>query len=215
MADDPTGRETHARPAMVYGLIAICILIEGILFLGDLDVFGLPRFRALVYEYGGFWQGLLGNWQPNFFLQPYAMFFTYGFLHAGLFHLVVNMITLASLGSAVTERVGNAKFALIYAGSILGGGAGFAVLSESFRPMVGASGALFGLAGALLAWNYVDRFNLRQGLWPVARTVMLLIALNVLLYFAMGGLVAWETHLGGFVAGWLTATLVDPRPRQA
>ena len=78
--------------------------------------------------------------------------------------------------------------------------------------MVGASGGLFGLAGAILAWEYVDRFVLREALWPVARAVLLLVALNVLLYYAMDRLLAWEAHLGGFIAGWIMALLIDPRP---
>ena len=95
----------------------------------------------------------------------------------------------------------------------MGGAAGYALLSDSFSPMVGASGALFGLAGAILAWDYVDRFALQDRLWPVARAVALLIALNVALYFAMGGMLAWEAHLGGFVAGWIAALLIDPVAR--
>ncbi len=111
------------------------------------------------------------------------------------------------------DRVGVWKFMLIYAVALLGGAAGFAALSDTFRPMVGASGALFGLAGAILAWEYVDRFNLSERLWPVVRAVALLIALNVVLYFAMNRLLAWEAHLGGFVAGWIAAMLADPRSR--
>ena len=141
------------------------------------------------------------------------MFLTYGFLHAGFWHLALNMVTLWSLARIVIERVGNLKFLSVYALSILGGGAGYALLAETYRPMVGASGALFGLAGAILAWDYVDRFILKEGLWPVARAALLLIALNVALYFAMGGRLAWEAHLGGFVAGWLAALLLDPRGR--
>lgn len=194
-------------------LIGLCTLAEGVLQLGDAGLFGIPRFRALVYEFGGFWPGLLANWRPNFPLQPATMFATYAFLHAGLWHLGLNMITLWSLARPVVARVGQAKFLIIYGISILGGAIGYALLTETYRPMVGASGALFGLAGALLAWDYVDRFLVDAGLWPVARAALLLIALNSALYFAMGGILAWETHLGGFVAGWLAALLVDPRGR--
>ena len=90
---------------------------------------------------------------------------------------------------------------------------GFAALSDSFRPMVGASGALFGLAGAILAWEYVDRYTLHERLWPVARAVLLLVVLNIALFYAMDRLLAWETHLGGFIAGWFAALLIDPRGR--
>ena len=193
-------------------LVVVCSVIELALQLGDRGIFGLPRFRALVYEFGGFWPGLLGDWRPNYPLQPWTMFLTYGFLHAGLVHLVVNMITLVSLARPALHRIGTARFAILYGSGLLGGAAGFAILSDSYRPMVGASGALFGLAGALLAWEFSDRAALRERLWPVFRAVLFLIALNAVLYFAMEQLLAWQAHLGGFVAGWIIALLTD-RPK--
>ena len=69
-------------------------------------------------------------------------------------------------------------------------------------------------SGAIIAWEYVDRFTFKEQMWPVLRAVLYLIALNIILYFAMGRLLAWEAHLGGFVAGWVTALLVDPRGRE-
>lgn len=218
-AEDEERRPALWRPsvsrgyASVHALICVCVAIELILQLGDWRLLSTPRFRAVVYENFGFWAGLLDDWRPNFPAQPWTMFLTYGFLHAGILHLIVNMVTLYSLGGPVVGRVGNMKFLILYAASLLGGAAGFAALSDSFRPMVGASGALFGLAGAILAWDYVDRFNLRERLWPVARAILLLIALNVVLYFAMDRLLAWQTHLGGFLAGWFMATVLDPRGR--
>ena len=75
-------------------LITFCALIEAILILGDWGVFDAPRLRQSAYEYAGFWPGLLTTWQPNYQAQPYAMFFTYAFLHGGIVHMLVNMITL-------------------------------------------------------------------------------------------------------------------------
>ncbi len=212
-SQDPSSRPERGGLWLIIAIIAICAAIEFVLQLGDYGILGTPRFRAMVYENGGFWAGLLGDWIANYPLQPWLMFLTYGFLHSGLIHLVVNMITLFSLGRAVTRRVGSIQFTLLYVASLFGGATGFALLSDSYRPMVGASGALFGLAGAILAWEYVDRFTLREQLWPVARAVLFLAALNVVLYFAMDRLLAWEAHLGGFVAGWVTAMLIDPRGR--
>ncbi|SIO59787.1 Rhomboid family protein [Rhodovulum sp. ES.010] len=197
---------------LLYGLILVCGAIELTLSLADAGAVLPPRLRTVAYDYGGFWPGLLDDWKPNYSAQPYAMFFTYGFLHGGLAHLGVNMVTLWSLGRAVLDRVGAGGFALLYGGSILGGAAGFALLAPDLRPMVGASGALFGLAGGILAWLYVDRYTYREGLWPVIRAVLLLAALNVVLWWAMDGQLAWQTHLGGFVAGWVLALLIDPRP---
>ncbi len=209
-----TGDADDRGLGVVIGLILLSALIELLLQLGDAGLLGVPRFRNLVYEYGGFWPGLLDDWRPNYPFQRWSMFLTYGFLHAGLMHLVLNMITLFVLGRVVTDRISGVKFSLLYGASILGGGIGFALLSEGFRPMVGASGALFGLAGAILAWDYVDRFTLKERLWPVARAVLLLAVLNVALYYAMDRLLAWEAHLGGFVAGWIMALLIDPRSRE-
>ncbi|MDA8586155.1 rhomboid family intramembrane serine protease [Rhodobacteraceae bacterium] len=213
MMASPRGRGTISSGQLaIIVLVAICVIIEVLLQLGDAGLIGPPRFRNLVYEYGGFWTGLLKNWGPNYPAQPWLMFVTYGFLHAGLLHLGLNMLTLVSLALPVADRVGGRSLVLIYCASILGGGLGFALLSDSFRPMVGASGALFGLAGALLAWEYVDRFTLQKRLWPVARAILLLALLNVALYYVMDGL-AWEAHLGGFIMGWIMALLVDPRGR--
>lgn len=202
------------RPAArgLIGLILLCTLIEATLLLADLGVLGLPRLRQLAYDYAGFWPGLLGNWRPNYALQPWTMFLTYGFLHGGPVHLVVNMITLWSLGRAVIDRVGGRGFWLLYGAALLGGGAGFGLLASDLRPMVGASGALFGLVGGILAWTYVDRYSLEEAMWPVIRAVLLLVALNVVFWWAMDGQLAWETHLGGFIAGWIMALLIDPRP---
>lgn len=197
--------------AILLTIIGLCVVIEGALQLGDFGFLGIPRFRSFVYENAGFWSGLLDNWRANYALQPWLMFLTYGFLHAGLLHLALNMVTLYSLGTPVIERVKGTGFVLVYLASLLGGAAGFALLSDNLRPMVGASGALFGLAGALLAWDYVDRYTLQERLWPVARAVLLLAVLNVALYFAMDRLLAWEAHLGGFIAGWIMALLIDPR----
>lgn len=210
---DRDGPERAGSYGVIIGIIAICTLIELALVAGDLGLVDVPRFRSVVYENFGFWPGLLEDWRPNYAGQPALMFVTYGFLHSGLVHLGVNMITLVSLGRVLLDRIGTIAFLLLYGVSILGGAAGFALLSDSFRPMVGASGALFGLAGAILAWEYVDRFTFRARLWPVARAALLLMALNVVLYFAMDRLLAWEAHLGGFVAGWIAALLIDPRGR--
>lgn len=204
--------ESRTGLFILIGIIAVCCFVEGVLQLADWLGFGSSRLRSMVYENGGFWVGLLQHWEPNYPSQPYLMFLTYGFLHGGFFHMVINMITLWSLGLAVLDRVGAKGFILLYGATLLGGAAGFALLASTLAPMVGASGALFGLAGGLLAWGYVDRFTLQKALWPVARAAGLLLTLNVIMWWALDGQLAWETHLGGFMTGWVAALLIDPRP---
>jgi rhomboid protease GluP len=201
------------RCQIVITLIGLCVAIEVSLQLADLGLIGTQRLRQTAYEFGGFWPGLLDNWRPNFTGQPWTMFVTYSFLHGGLTHLIFNMVTLWSLSPAVLKRVGGRGFLMLYGAAVIGGAIGYALLNSGAQPMVGASGALFGLAGGLLAWTYTDRFTAQQGLWPIAQAVVLLIALNLALWWAMDGQLAWETHLGGFVTGWLFAMIIDPRPQ--
>ncbi len=201
-------------PAVAVVLV-IAIGVELALYLADQGLLGTRGLRREVYQFAGFWPGLLGDWEPNYPLQPWAMFLTYAFLHGGVLHLVVNMVTLWSLGHAAVARVGRLGFAVLYAASIIGGALGYAALWNDPVPMVGASGALFGLAGAWLAWEYVDRFTDRAGLWPVLRVVLMLIALNAVMWWSLNGQLAWQTHLGGFITGWIVAMLIDPRPRAA
>lgn len=198
---------------IVWSIVALCVAVEFLLTLADYGLFATSRFRSQAYENAGFWIGLLEGWRANYSAQPYIMFVSYAFLHGGIIHLAVNMFTLLSLGSLVVGRIGQTRFTFLYFVSMLGGAVGFALLSDSFRPMVGASGALFGLAGAIAAWEYIDRFTAKMRLWPVLQLVSILIALNVVMWWAMDGQLAWQTHLGGFVAGWIFAFLIDPRSR--
>ena len=200
----PMGRTTR-QWVLLGGLIALCSLIELALSASDWGLIQTPRFRQTAYEFGGFWPGLLSDWRPNYPLQPATMFFSYGFFHGGPGHLIVNMFTLFSLGSAVMDRAGGKGFALIYGASILGGAVAYAVLAQTPQPMVGASGALFGLAGALVGWNLIDSFDLKESLWPFARIAAFLVAINVVMWWALNGQLAWQTHLGGFVSGFLVA----------
>ena len=213
---DPSKGFRPSLPDPAVGtVLAIAVIIELALIFADLGLAGRSVSRGFAYQYGGFWPGLLGDWDANYALQPWSMFLTYAFLHGGWLHLVVNMITLWSLGHAAIARVGRRGFVIVYLLSIIGGALGYAALWTAPVPMVGASGALFGLAGAWLAWEYVDRFTARSGLWPILRVVLMLVALNVVMWWSLNGQLAWQTHLGGFITGWISAMLIDPRPRAA
>jgi rhomboid protease GluP len=193
-------------------IIVLCIVPELALQGADWGVWGSARWRPLSYQNGAFWAGLLQGWQPNYAAQPYTMFVTYAFLHAGAAHLVVNMITLFSLGGEIARRAGQSHMLLIYGASILGGAIGFGLLGTVVQPMVGASGALFGLAGAWVTWDVWAALRASPSLktlafallWPVT----FLVGLNLVMLWATGGKLAWETHLGGCLAGSLTAAML-------
>lgn len=194
-------RSLAGPPVTVWALVLLCVIPELGLQGADLGLWGTPQWRGLAYAWGGFWPGLLHDWQPNYPLQPLMMFVTYGFLHTGLSHLIVNMITLAALGRLAADRLGQGGFLALYGLSLLGGGVGFGLLTNTTIPMVGASGALFGLAGAWLVWELLERRRAALGLWPLGQAPIWFVVLNIILWWVTAGQLAWQTHLGGLLAG--------------
>lgn len=203
---------------------AVLVLLAGTLtvpeFLltgADHGLWGFPDWRGTAYRYGAFWSGLLEDWRPLFPLQAWLMFLTHGFLHAGAVHLSMNLVTLASLGLPILCALGPTRFLLLYAVAQATGGLSFALLGPTAVPMVGASGALFGLAGAWVASIASEVWDDTAAPVAVARAVMLpslgLGLLNLGMYGILDGHLAWQTHLGGYVAGLLAAPLLTPRQR--
>ena len=82
-------------PGPVIGVILVFTCgLEVLMVTSDLGFTGSGRWRALVLQYGGFWPGLMRNWEPNFDAQPWMMFLSYSVLHAGIMHLLGNMLML-------------------------------------------------------------------------------------------------------------------------
>lgn len=202
------GRSFDSPPGLVlWGLIVPQVLIEVVLQAADLGILGTPLWRGITYQNGAFWAGLLHNWHPSYAGQPVTMFVTYAVLHNGIGHLAGNMLCLLLLGGRLIRRLGSGHFLGLFFVSILGGGAGFGLLSYSAHPMIGASGGLFGLAGAWIWLEAADRHRFGLALWPVGGVILGLVVLNALMWLALDGVLAWETHLGGFVAGVAYAAL--------
>jgi len=136
------------------------------------------------------------------------------FLHAGILHLALNMYALYLFGYLIENAFGTARFIAIYfvAGFLA------SVTSFAFGPIgevgVGASGAIFGLLGAWVAYNYRRRAS------PLAAAqlqwALILIALNTVLAVSFRG-IDWRAHVGGLaagiVAGWLAEGWGPPRIR--
>ena len=189
------------KNGVLWGLIGVPVLIEAVLQAADAGLFGTTLWRSTAYQNGAFWAGLLHDWRPNYSGQPVVMFLTYCVLHSGFGHLAGNMVTLWMLGQRLLKKIKTGDLLLLYLISTLGGGAGFGLLSLSPQPMIGASGALFGLAGAVIWLETADRRRLGMSLWPILGVIAGLVLLNVLMWLALDGVLAWETHLGGFVGG--------------
>ena len=134
----------------------------------------------------------------------YYRLLTAAFLHANLFHLLTNMVALASIGPALEEALGRTRFVVLYLLSALGGSVLSLALSRPDQFGVGASGAIFGLFGAY----YVVVRRVGGDAGPVAA----LLALNLVITFVVP-VIDWRAHLGGLATGALLALAYAYAPR--
>ncbi|MEP4988498.1 MAG: rhomboid family intramembrane serine protease, partial [Paracoccaceae bacterium] len=176
------------RPGAVIAVLMVLTCgLELIVAAADIGLIGSARWRPLVLQYGACWPGLMRDWQPNFAAQPWTMFLSYSLLHAGVLHLLGNMAVLLWIGPGLVARIGQLEFLLLWVGSVLGGGIVFVVMASAPTPMVGASGAVFGLMGALVILDYV-----RTGKYGKALFITLGLALlNIAMLIIEDGLLAW------------------------
>jgi len=193
------GRASDGRPVVTLTIIGICALF----YLGQL-VPGSGVTAALQLAPGQVAQ------------EPWRLI-TSAFLHSPslILHILFNMLVLYQIGPGLEQALGRARFAALYLVSALGGSVGYLLLGvdTSFPaalqpPVVGASGAVFGLFGALLV--------LTRSLGRRDQALVATIVIN----FVLGVLipnVAWQGHLGGLVVGALAALVIAraPAPHRA
>ena len=144
--------------------------------------------------------------------------FTSCFVHVGALHLMINLLTLAVMGLLAELLWGRWRLAVIYVISGLAGSCA-AMASQPNVTLAGASGAIWGLLASQVAWLLLFRRKLPPDVsrdW--VRKLGLLLVLNAGVSTLPG--VSWEAHLGGGVAGFLSALLLNavrsgPRWRRA
>jgi membrane associated rhomboid family serine protease len=143
--------------------------------------------------------------------EPWRML-TSAFLHSpdSLLHILLNMYTLWIFGQALEPVLGRIRFLALYLVSAIGGSVGYLLLNPLLVPgqglvgLVGASGAIFGLFGAMLLVQRRRGGDTRQ-LW-------VLIAINGVIGFLIPH-IAWQAHLGGLITGGLCAAVLAYTPR--
>jgi membrane associated rhomboid family serine protease len=129
------------------------------------------------------------------------------FLHAGLIHLALNSYVLWIFGNLIEREIGRlATLGVFLATGIFAGAASYA-FSSGGAVGVGASGAIFGLVGAFVAYNYARRHHVLAQARLRAAVSMLLI--NLVIGFSIP-LIDWRAHVGGLVAGVVAGFAVDP-----
>ena len=183
------------KPTVTYGIIFVCILMFILMYIfgnGSEDNYTLLLFGANldVLTKGG----------------DYYRLVTSMFLHIGIWHLFVNMYSLYVLGKEVENTLGRRKYLIIY---LLSGIAG-SILSLAFNHNIicaGASGAIFGIMGAILYFGYYYRAYLGS---TIINSILPVIILNLIIGFLDTG-IDNAAHIGGLVGGiLLTMTLGIP-----
>jgi membrane associated rhomboid family serine protease len=194
------GAVAAGKPLVTFSIIGLCALLYVLQWLVPDE--GIYRQLAFASVYA----------DPAFgAFEPWRML-TSAFLHSQGFilHIVLNMYTLWIFGQALEPLLGRIRFLAVYLLSAFGGSVGFLLLTPGYVPgqpltgVVGASGAIFGLFGAMLVVQRHRGGETRQ-LW-------VLIAINGAVGF-MVPQIAWQAHLGGLVTGALCAAVIAYSPR--
>ena len=180
---------TNKSSLITYTIIIICVIVCGLMYIlgnGSMDEGTLITFGAN-----------LGFLTKN---GEYFRLLTCAFLHIGIVHLLFNMYALYVIGPQVESFFGKFKFTLIYLLSAISA----STLSLIFNDNVisaGASGAIFGLLGALLYFGYYYRVYLGNVL---KSQIVPIILINLVFGFVVSG-VHNAAHIGGLIGGVLTS----------
>lgn len=173
----PVRRRLSNWPPITTAIIAICVVMAVV---GRIQ----PQVTVELMFY-----------PPIAFIQPYR-FLTSAVLHGGFWHLVFNMYALWLLGRVLEPALGKFRFTTLYLVSAIGGNAAIMLLSSVTGQWnigaVGASGAIFGLFGALAVIYKRVKANMSG--------ILTLLGINLVLGFIVPG-ISWESHLGGLVVG--------------
>jgi membrane associated rhomboid family serine protease len=165
---------------------------------------------------------------------------THAFLHADILHLIVNLVWMASFGSALARRFGTGRFLLLSAASAAAGaGLNYALYPGEETLLVGASGAISGMMAGTARFAFAPGGPLSPhrgtaGSYSVPAEPLTALVTNrqtlffILIWFAVNllfgfvgdfvpgasGPIAWEAHVGGFLAGLVAFSLLDPVGRE-
>jgi membrane associated rhomboid family serine protease len=190
-------RATPAEPRVTYGLIGANVLV---FVLSVLAAGGnvMANYASTTFEQLSLAPVLVaeGRWWEVV---------TSGFLHYGPLHLAVNMLALWVLGRDLEAALGGPRYLAVYGVSLLGGSASVMLFENPLAATAGASGAVFGLMGAIA----VVLLKLRRS----PRPVLTVIALNIVISLVVPG-ISLLAHLGGLVAGALAAAAIVYAPRR-
>jgi membrane associated rhomboid family serine protease len=176
-------------PYVTWALIALNVLVYLITGLGPgsslIDNTNTDLFR---------------DWElvPNVvgFRHDYLRLVTAAFLHLGPLHIFLNMFALATIGPPLERVMGWWRYLAVYLLGALGGSVAILLFGDVRQPVVGASGAIFGLFAAALVLSRLVGFN--------TRALVITVGINFVFTFSVPG-ISKLGHLGGFALGGLAS----------
>ena len=184
---------SDSRPLVTYAIIGITTLAW---LIGLIPGVGDTVQNALLFWGPALYPELTGTFEPWRLL-------TASLVHSGFWHLGLNMLALWMMGRSLEPLLGRGRFLALYVLSALGGAVAVALLSFT-TPVVGASGAIFGLFGALIVIGRHIGANIGG--------IAIILAINLAIGFVPGFNISWQAHVGGLVVGAL-AGLIFARTR--
>ena len=146
-----------------------------------------------------------GSWVPGVSDGAYWQLLTSAFTHVEIWHIGFNMLALWVLGPQLEQAIGRARFIALYLLSALAGSTLVYWAAAPAGATIGASGAVFGLMGALPA------LALKVG--GQTQPILIWIGINFLITVVGRGFISWQGHLGGFIGGLLIAAVLIFAPR--
>ncbi|MDP2411030.1 MAG: rhomboid family intramembrane serine protease [Pseudolabrys sp.] len=228
-------------PFIVMVLLAVLAAIHGVrtlLLSEDQDIDVLIAFAFIPARYES--SAVLGGTLPGGFGADVWTFVTYSLLHADWTHLIVNSVWLLAFGSAVARRFGTSRFIAFWAVTAAAGAAlHLATHAGEQVPMIGASASISGTMAAAMRFAFqqggplgslgsTDERAYRVPALPLTGVlsdprvlIFLAVWFGINLLFGLGSLpitgseqsVAWQAHIGGFLAGLLLFSWFDPPQR--
>jgi membrane associated rhomboid family serine protease len=191
-------------PSITKFLGLALITIHTALFL--ITEFINPDIYSYALFWGGFTPALWSGAEPGFSIWTLLSLISFSFLHGSWLHLGFNVVMLVAMGSGLEKILGIKRYIFIYSFTTLFSVfAHLAFFYDSTMPIVGASGGISGIFGAMLYImtrpNSTMNFAGQNKLWPIA---IVYIGITILVGFIGapdGSPIAWIAHVAGFVAG--------------
>ncbi|ODT24852.1 MAG: rhomboid family intramembrane serine protease [Microbacterium sp. 69-7] len=152
---------------------------------------------GLIPGIGLYVQSLLAFHAQLAYVQPWRLL-TVTLVHASIFHIAFNMLALWALGRSLEPLLGRWRFLALYLLSALGGSVLTALLAPNTW-VVGASGAVWGLLGAM--------FVIGRHLGANVTAIAVLLGINLVITFLPGSNIAWQAHIGGGLVGALIGVI--------